>query len=60
MDVGQKGLAHYHGDVFIVVGVSSCEGEFGECGGYEAVAALSLWLSKLHACRGWLAGWLPE
>lgn len=28
--------------------------------GCEAVAALSLWLSKLRACRGWLAGWLPE
>lgn len=24
-------------------------------GGYEAMAALSLWLSKLRACRGWLA-----
>lgn len=29
-------------------------------GGYEAIAALSFWLSKLHACRGWLPGWLPE
>lgn len=29
-------------------------------GEYEAVAALCLWLSKLRACRGWLAGWLPE
>lgn len=28
--------------------------------GCEAVAALSLWLSKLRACRGWLAGGLPE
>lgn len=25
-------------------------------GGYVSVAALSLWLSKLCACRGWLAG----
>lgn len=25
-------------------------------GGCASVAALSLWLSKLHACRGWLAG----
>lgn len=25
-------------------------------GGSESVAALSLWLSKLCACRGWLAG----
>lgn len=28
--------------------------------GSKATAPLSLWLSKLHACRGWLAGWLPE
>lgn len=30
-------------------------------GGYEAVAALSLWLSKLctQGVAGWLAGWLP-
>lgn len=34
------------------------EGGFGW--GSEAIAALSLWLSKLHVCRGWLAGWLPE
>lgn len=24
------------------------------------MAALSFWLSKLRACRGWLAGCLPE
>lgn len=35
-----------------------CGGDWG--GGYEAMAALSLWLSKRRACRGWLAGWLPE
>lgn len=28
---------------------------WGGC--YEAMAALSLWLSKLHVCRGWLAAW---
>lgn len=54
MDVGQKNLANYHGDVFIGQG-SLCAGVFW-FGGYVSVAALSLWLSKLCACRGFLAG----
>lgn len=63
MDVGQKGLAHYQGDVFIGRTVGLHEGEFVffgffffKWGEYEAVGVLSLWLSKLRVCRGWLAG----
>lgn len=63
VDVGQTDLAHYHGDVFIGRGtayVRGCWG-FGRWGGgCASVAALSLWLSKLCACRGWLAGRPPE
>lgn len=44
--MGQKGLAHYHGDVFIGRGV-----KLG-AGGYVAMAVLSLWLSKLNARGG--------
>lgn len=33
MDVGQKGLAHYHGDVFIGRGVGLCAGALGVGGG---------------------------
>lgn len=57
MDVGQKNLAHHHGDVFIGWGTAYMRGCLG---GYVSVAALSLWLSKLCACRGWLAGRPPE
>lgn len=52
--VGQKGLSHHHGDVFIRKGGGLREGKFGL--GYVAMEVLSLWLSKLHACWGWHAG----
>lgn len=39
-------------------GLLTCGGVGLFLGGWKgaSVAALSLWLSKLHACRGWLAG----
>lgn len=54
-DVGQKGLAHCHGDVFIGRWVGLCEGEFG-------VGVMRLW----YCLYGWVScvcaggDWLPE
>lgn len=60
MDVGQKGLAHYHGDVFIGRGVGLCEGEFrvGDMRLWQH--CLYGWVSCVRAGGGWVAGWLPE
>lgn len=63
MDVGQKGFGplprrcfYWKNGGLTWGGVWFFFFFFLKVGEYEAVGVLSLWLSKLRVCRGWLAG----